>query len=446
MKLKLLALPAKLSSLIWDTPTEKIPAKLQPFITSLRIAHLIIRDLLEGQLTLRSMGLVYTTLLAMVPLLAVSFSVLKGFGVHNQLEPIVLNLLAALGDKGIEITQRILSFVDNTKAGVLGSMGLALLLFTVVSLLQKIERAFNFAWRVSEHRPLAQRFSDYLSVIFIGPVLVFTALGMTASISSASIFKDAMQIKVIGVLLSFAGWLIPYVLIIIAFTLIYILVPNTRVKFKSALIGGVVSGILWETTGWLFAAFVVNSAKYTAIYSAFATLIIFMIWMYLSWLILLIGSSIAFYHQHPEQRNLQSRILRLSNRMREKVSLLILSLIGQHYYHNKPGWTMDALSQKLNIGIEAIGLLIENMLNAKLLIQTDGETPTYLPAQAPETLKLNSIIKAIRQSGETSNLKFEKLPQMEVIDSLYTDIESSIYDSVKDKTLRDLSMPNIADR
>lgn len=425
---------------VWETPLANIQPKLRPMLATLRIGHLIIRDLLEGQLTLRSMGLVYTTLLAMVPLLAVSFSVLKGFGVHNQLEPIMLNLLAPLGDKGVEITRTIIGFVDNIKVGVLGSLGLALLFYTVVSLIQKIERAFNYTWRVSDQRPITQRFSNYLSVILIGPVLVFSAIGMTASVSNVAAVKDAMDIEAVSVVFTFFSRLIPYLLIILAFTLIYVFVPNTKVKFRSALIGGIVSGILWETSGWVFASFIVNSTKYTAIYSAFATLIVFMIWLYLSWLILLVGGSIAFYHQHPEHRNLQSRILSLSNRMREKVSLLIMTLIGQHYYHNKPAWTMDALVKKTNVGVEAVGLLIENLIQAKLLVKTEGESPGYLPARAPETIKVKDLLKSIRQAGESANLKIDNLPQVDVIDALYNEIEVSIDNSLAERNLHDLSL------
>jgi len=427
------------NNLIWETRRENLPQWLRPFVTALRIGHLLIRDLLEGQLTLRSMSLVYTTFLAIVPLLALSFSVLKGFGVHNQLEPILLNFLAPLGPRGEEITQHIIGFVDNIRVGVLGTLGLALLVYTVVSLLQKIERAFNFTWRVSENRPFAQRFSDYLSVILIGPVLVFTALGITASVSSAELVQHATQIKAIGSLAKFIGTLVPYFLIIIAFTLIYIFVPNTRVKPKSALIGGIVSGLLWETTGWGFTAFVVTSTKYTAIYSAFATLIIFMIWLYLSWLILLIGGSVAFYHQHPEHRNLQSRILRLSNRMREKVSLLIMSLVGQHYYHHKTPWTLDDLAQRLNVGVEACNLMITNLETAGMLIRVAGEVPAYVPGQALETLSLAELVKGIRKAGETSYLRNENLPELKAIDELYGKIESAIDDTLKGQTLKDIS-------
>jgi len=427
------------NNLIWETRRENLPQWLRPFVTALRIGHLLIRDLLEGQLTLRSMSLVYTTFLAIVPLLALSFSVLKGFGVHNQLEPILLNFLAPLGPRGEEITQHIIGFVDNIRVGVLGTLGLALLVYTVVSLLQKIERAFNFTWRVSENRPFAQRFSDYLSVILIGPVLVFTALGITASVSSAELVQHATQIKAIGSLAKFIGTLVPYFLIIIAFTLIYIFVPNTRVKPKSALIGGIVSGLLWATTGWGFTAFVVTSTKYTAIYSAFATLIIFMIWLYLSWLILLIGGSVAFYHQHPEHRNLQSRILRLSNRMREKVSLLIMSLVGQHYYHHKTPWTLDDLAQRLNVGVEACNLMITNLETAGMLIRVAGEVPAYVPGQALETLSLAELVKGIRKAGETSYLRNENLPELKAIDELYGKIESAIDDTLKGQTLKDIS-------
>ena len=426
--------------LIWETVPEQLPRHIRPLLTTIRIGHLILRDLMEGQLTLRSMGLVYTTLLAIVPLLALSFSVLKGFGVHNQLEPIMLNLFAALGEKGVEVTQRIISFVENIKAGVLGSLGLAMLIYTVISLLQKVERAFNFTWRVSAQRPLAQRFSDYLSVILIGPVLVFSALGITASVTSSTFVKRMIEIETIGSLVSIVSHLVPYLLIILAFTFIYIFVPNTKVKFKSALIGGVVAGILWETTGWAFAAFVVGSSKYTAIYSAFATLIIFMIWMYLSWLILLVGGSIAFYHQHPEHRNLQPMALSLSNRMRERISLLIMCLVGQHYYQYKPAWTLDGLSKKMHVGLEATNLLLSDLVHAGLLVETTAIPVTYLPAHALETMTLKKIVAAIRQTGETDTMRPEVLPDVAGVDGILADMDTALDTALGERTLRDISV------
>ena len=423
---------------VWNKALDEMPLLQQRLIIALRITHLIIRDLMDGMITLRAMELVYTTILALVPLLAVSFSVLKGFGVHNQIEPMLLNLLQPLGEKGVEITDKIIGFVDNTRAGVLGSLGLALLMYTVVSLLQKIERAFNYTWRVTQHRRIVQRFSDYLVIILIGPVLLFSALGMTASVSSMSMIQRAMEIEAISSVIKLVAHLIPYLLVIGAFTFIYILVPNIKVKFRSALMGGVVAGVLWETTSWLFAVFVVNSTKYTAIYSAFATMIIFFIWLYMNWLILLIGCSIASYHQQPSQRTLRSRIVRMSNRMREYLALMIMLLVARHYHLRKDAWTVETLSEKLNVDTNVCEMLVNRLVDVGLLLAGTGEIAAYVPAYDYSNMKLSEIVLALRQSGEDDHLSLANMSHEDVVDEIYSKIESGITTSLADQTLYDL--------
>ena len=409
-------------------------------VTGLRITHLIIRDLMAGMITLRAMSLVYTTILALVPLLAVSFSVLKGFGVHNQIEPILLNLFLALGDKGPVITAQIIEFVDNTKAGVLGSLGLALLLYTVISLLQKIEQSFNFTWHVSEHRSIGKRFSDYLTVVLIGPVLLFSALGVTASIANISIIQDAMQIESIGFVTRLTGYLLPYLLVITAFTFVYMFVPNTKVKFKSAFIGAIVSGLLWGASSWAFASFVAGSAKYTAIYSAFASMIIFFIWIYINWVILLIGCSIAFYHQNPAQQNLRTSRVTLSNREKEYIALNIMALIGKHYYTHAPAWTIEALATHMKTRMDICTIIIDQLLNKKLLKETTECPGTFLPAYDLQTISLHDIVSAIRSSGESRRNSLDNLQIETDVKAIQTDIDAAVEASLKHKTLKDLSV------
>lgn len=440
MRVTLISLKSLFMHFVWDTAEDKYPPLQRGGVIALRILYLLIRDLKEGQLNLRAMGLVYTTLLAMVPLIAVSFSVLKGFGVHNQVEPSLLRIMEPLGEQGVEITAKIIGFVDNIKAGVLGSLGLALLIYTTVSLLQKIERAFNFTWRVSTHRPLSQRFTDYITLILLGPVLIFSALGVTASVSNIALLQKVMEIEAIGFLLNLVGYLVPFILIVTIFSLVYKLVPNVNVKLKSAIIGAIVAGFLWQTSSWAFTTFVVGSTKYTAIYSAFATLIIFMIWLYLNWLILLIGCSVAFYYQYPEQRNIYSRTLILSNRLREKLSLHIMILVGRHFYQHKPAWTLDALIKKLNINGDICDLLINHLLQAGLLKRTAEEPVTFVPGYAIETITVNDIISSIRKAGETTAFSTESLPEDPVVDSLYSGVEDAINKQLASKTLHDLSL------
>lgn len=424
--------------IVWNTSKTQLSGTRAALITSLRITHLIIRDLMEGMITLRAMGLVYTTILALVPLLAVSFSVLKGFGIHNQIEPMLLNLLLPLGEKGAEITTKIIEFVDNTKAGVLGSLGLAVLLYTVISLVQKIEQSFNYTWRVSQLRSMGKRFSNYLTIVMIGPVLVFSAIGVTASIANVSLIQDAMQIESIGVLTKLMGYLLPYVLIISAFTFAYMFVPNTKVTFKSALVGAIVSGILWDSSSWAFASFIVGSSKYTAIYSAFASMIIFFIWLYITWLILLVGCSIAFYHQNPAQQNLDSRKMHLSNREKETIALNIMVLIGKHYHSHKPNWAVESLALHMKISTEACIKVINYLLTNNLLIETVDIPTTYLPAYDLETLSLDKIIFSIRYSDETKSHTLDLIETEDVVKQLQKEIDESIKQSLKQKSLKDL--------
>jgi len=277
------------ASQLWSDDLREVSNARRLIIVPVRLLVVLTRQLVKGQLNLRAMSLVYTTLLSIVPLLAVSFSVLKGFGVHNQIEPLLMNFLAPLGPRGKELSDNIIGFVENVRVGVLGSLGLLFLLYTVVSLIQKVESSFNYVWQVERLRGLAQRFSSYLSVILIGPVLVFTALGVTATAMNNALVQQLMSVEPFGELLVSFSRLVPYLLVIAAFIFIYMFIPNTRVKFLPAFVGGVVAGILWQSSGWAFATFVASSSNYAAIYSSFAILILLLIWLYLNWLILLLG-------------------------------------------------------------------------------------------------------------------------------------------------------------
>ena len=311
----------RIKQFIWDYDARDSTKRRSAWLHFLQIMSMVGRDLIGGMITLRAMSLVYTTLLSLVPLLAVSISVLKGFGVHDQLEPSLAHFLAPLGEKSTEITAHVIGFVENMKIGVLGALGLVLLMYTAISLIQKVESSFNHIWRLQNSRSLMQRFSDYLSVIMVGPVLVFAAVGITASLSSHYIVEALYALPYMSGLVHLLGKLLPYVLVIAAFTFIYVLVPNTKVQLSSALYGAVIAGALWETSGVLFTSFIGGSTSYTAIYSGLAILLVFMIWLYLSWIILLIGASISFYHQNPEQLKWKQENTHLSGRMRDQLAL-----------------------------------------------------------------------------------------------------------------------------
>jgi len=407
-------------------------------IMPVRMLVVVLRQLLGGQLNLRAMSLVYTTLLSTVPLLAVSFSVLKGFGVHNQLEPVLANVLAPLGPRGVEISTNIIGFVENINVGVLGSLGLVFLLYTVVSLTQKIESSFNYVWQVDRLRGMAQRFSSYLSVILIGPVLMFAAVGLTATITSHSMVQRLMEMEPVGHVLILTGKLIPYLLVIATFSFIYIFIPNTRVKAVPALVGGVVAGVLWQTSGWVFAAFVATSPNYAAIYSGFAILVLLLIWLYLSWLILLLGSQVAFYVQYPQYLTREPVKLQLSNRLQERLALQLMYLVAEHHSSNKDPWTLDALVQYLGLPMQPVHKVLGLMVESGFLSETCDDQPAYLPRRDIDTIRVSQVYDVVRSAGENRLLTIETLPGEARVEALLAAADKGAHEAMKGCTLKDM--------
>jgi membrane protein len=435
-----------LNSLIWDTSISTLPGWQAWLIKMLRIFLATARDIQGGLPTLRAMGLVYTTLLSLVPLLAVSFSVLKGFGVHNQVEPMLLNLLEPLGEQGVEITGRIIGFVDNVNVKVLGSLSLVFLFYTVISLLTKIEQAVNHTWHIRKYRSIIQRVTEYISIIMIGPVLIFAAIGLTASISTSTVANALASMEGLGTLLWLISNITSFLLVAGAITFIYIVVPNEKVRLKSAFTGAVVAALLWRLTGWVFKSFIAGSTNYSAIYSGFAMLLIFMIWLYLSWLILLVGATVGFYHQHPERTSSRQQIIRLSSRLREKIALLVMLRIAQSFHYDSAKFTKQKLGKNLDIATEALSLVITSLEKQGLLTESCDKDQVYLPGRSLEHIKIKEIWDAVRCAQESAHLNPDNLASDQAIDSLLNSINESIDHTLEDITLLDLVKSNRSDQ
>jgi membrane protein len=398
----------------------------------------LIGDIQEGGLDYRATSLVYTTLLSLAPLLAVSFSVLTAFGVHNQMEPVLLELVAPLGKQGAEIVERIIGFVSNIKVGVLGFVGFAMLFYTVLSLLQKIEESFNYVWRVTRLRSFQRRFSDYLSVLLVGPVLVFSALGLIASMANTEIAQTIIAREPFGTLYYLLGLILPYLLIIGAFTFAYRFIPNTHVNFRSAVVGGIVAGLSWRAAGWLFAEFVVNTTRYAAIYSGFAILVVFMIWLYVSWLILLIGAQISYYHQHPRHIHLPHRDIKLSPQLFDRLGFLIMYLIAKHFRMGNPLWTIDTLSQRLALPDLVIENVVDTLKKKNLILAAMEEPAGLIPARDPSTIALSEILEAMRTSPAESLPIDPKTLSISAVDHLLEKLHACSLQATEGVSLKDL--------
>jgi membrane protein len=429
-----LNLPNIFEKLVWGDHLEKTGPLGRFVAVVLRYIYGLGRDIVFGQLTLRAMSLVYTTLLSVVPLIAFSFSVLKGLGKHKELEPLLYDFLAPLGPQGEQITQQVIALVDNVKGSVLGGVSLAFFIYTAISMVQKVEESFNYVWYVSKPRSFARRFSEYFFVLLIGPILMVTALGMLTSIRSNAVVQMILTHESLGRIFVVASQLTPYLLITGVFTFLYMYMPNTKVKFKAALVGGLAGGFLWASAGAFFATFILYASRTQLIYSGFAVAITTLIWLYLSWLILLIGAQLAFYFQQPAFLRIGRREPRLSNSMRERLALNVMYLVGKAFRDPDATTSIREISQQLSMPSIALTPVTNALESAALLITTENEE--LLPGREMARIPLNDILAVVRTQGETGS--YRDPAWTAEIDALGDEMDGALAGVSADKTLSDL--------
>ncbi len=400
----------------------------------LRYPYALIRDILRGELTLRAMSLVYTTLLSIVPLIAVSFSVLKGLGYHRQLEPVLYTFLEPLGERGYELTAQITTFVDNVRGDVLGSLGVIFLLYTTMSMIQKVEEAFNFVWRVEQPRSLMRRVSEYLSVMIVGPALIVAALGLIATFSHTSSMQALASYEPFGSILVAFGHLTTYVLVTAVFTFLYAFLPNTKVRFIAALIGGVFAGVVWAATGMIFTTFVVESTRNIVVYASFAIVIVALIWLHISWLILLLGAQLSFYVQNPQYLRPGRGEIQLNASLRERVALSIMYLVVTDYRTANHRWATNRLADHLDLPGAALSPIVTALERAKLLLLAEDET--WVPARDPQTIGLGEVLEAVRY--DTAGPRLGRIRDIAPAVAAARAAEEAMAKSLNGKTVMDL--------
>ena len=403
----------------------------------IKMVLMVARDFIEKLVKLQAMALAFKTLLSLAPLLAVVFVILKGLDVHNRMEPALAEALAPLGEKGQEITAHLIGFVDKMSAGTLGSVGLVTLFITVVSLLGTIEESFNHIWRVKSPRKLTRKFSDYLSVILVGPVLVFAALTITAALQSNAFVQRLMSLEPFGTVILTLLKLVPYVALWGAFTFVYVFVPNTRVKLKAALVGGLMAAILWQTVGWGFAAFVASSTRYYAIYSSFAILLLFLLWLHVGWVIVLLGAQVAYAYQHLHLYQEDREELARSPAGREQLALHMMFLVGRNFYHGLDPMSVAELANQLNLPAGLVYDFMEMFHRARLVLPLADEE-TFVLGRDPETIGIKEILDCVRYAGKIQESQGKPTKEEQGINEILAQADQSVAEALEGMNLQSL--------
>jgi membrane protein len=360
----------------------------------LRYPVALIRDWLGGDISVRAMSLAYTTLLSLVPLMVFSFAILKGLGARGDLRFIVHEFFRPVGSAATQLTESVMQFVANMRGELLGSIGLAFLVYTVITTIQKVETSFNFVWRVGRSRSFGRRFTEYLSVMILGPILLAVAIGLLGTAEHSPLAQRLQAVAPLAVILGVLEQIAPYVIVTAVFTFMYSFIPNTQVQFRAALIGGVTAGVMWALVGKAFTAVILYSSQLVAVYTGFAIVLTTLIWVYLSWLILLIGAQLAFYVQFPQYLRHGQKAIELTGSAREQAGLSIMYLIGRDYGTGKRYWNTGRLAAELDVPGIALVPVLARLERAGLIVATEKEL--FVPGREPEGILLADIVDAVR--------------------------------------------------
>ncbi len=416
-------------------PASTRPGLLARFIRVLRYPYAVLRDLWHGGINLRAMSLVYTTLLSLIPLLAFSFAILKIFGAHRDLQPIVLDFFRPVGGQAAqELTARVMQFAGRVSSGIVGSVGFALLAWTLLGTIKKVEDSFNYLWRVDKPRSLARRVAEYLTLLVIGPLLLVGFLGLSHLALNSAPVRLVEDIAPMQHINQMALALSPYLMVTAIFTVLYMFIPNTRVHWRPALTGAVAAGVVWAAVGKVFTAFVVYSTRLQIVYAGFAFIVAALLWTYLGWLILLAGAQLSFYVQNPTYLRLGLEELRLSCTELEKLAVKLMYLIARAHLNGGQRWTAGTLALDLGLPGIAIAQMATDLEKAGLLIVTD--TGELAPARDIGRITVMEILEIAR--NQRSGHFAPRQLSIPAVDRLMASLDEARRSRCGDQTLRQL--------
>jgi membrane protein len=434
------SLPARLREFLatglWQVRLAEQPPWRRFLVRQLQLWVLVGREFSANRCLLHAAALAFNSLLAVVPLLALMFAVLKSFGVQNHLQPLLLSYLAAGSES---VADAIIEYINNTSVGQLGAIGLVLLILSVLSLLARVENAFNAIWGVEETRSVARRFTSYFSVVTIGPVFVVAAISMTGSLESQTLARWLFDMALVGTVLIILLNVLPFVVMWLVFAGLYMFIPNTRVTPRAALLGGVFGGTLWQLSQWAYVDFQVGVARYNAIYGTLAALPVFMIWLYLAWAIVLLGLVVTFALQNLRSIRRDLRGGRVSSAGRTRVALAVLLRLARSFHRGEAPPSAALLAAELEIPPRLLLGILDLLQRLGLVIEVaaDNDTNAYLPAREPEAMILLDVLASISNDG-TDYAPPAHCPEAAVVMQLVRELATTTGSALTGVTLRDL--------
>lgn len=392
---------AYLKNEIWTADLEHASKFKRANVNFLRTLSLAFAGFKEDKLNVRASALTYFTLLSIVPVLALGFGIAKGFGLEAVLENEIAKNLAGQEEAMNYILNFTRSMLGTAKGGLIAGLGLLLLLWSVLKLLSNIENSFNTVWDVKKSRGIVRKFTDYLTIMLLGPIFLILAGSITVFIQTqiSSLQESTMFNFATPVFLQFAK-IIPFVIIWMIFTLLYLVMPNTKVEFKSALIAGIIAGTIFQLFQALYVYFQAGASRINAIYGSFAALPLFLIWLQTSWFVVLLGAEISYAVQNVKLKGASMESENLSIQYQKKIALLIVKELVDRFDKGEKAPDSEQLSSALAVPVYTIDYILLNLKEAGVVSEVKTtHRAAWQPATTPEKIDISSVITSYESPG-----------------------------------------------
>lgn len=433
---------AFLNTGIWRIRNDDVPSVTWFLIKVLRIILLTFRGFAENKCQLRASSLTFYSLLSVVPVMAMAFGVAKGFGFQRTLEREIGEVLSAHSEIASQIMNFANNLLDNTRGGLVAGIGFAFLVWTVLKVLSNVEQSFNEIWGVQESRTWVRKVSDYLSLMFLLPLLFLVSSATTVIVAGEiqAIMSKVGLLGYLAPLIQILLRLLPLVVIWFMFTLLYIFMPNTNVKIRAALVAGIAAGTAYQLFQFLYVTFQIGVAKYNAIYGSFAALPLFLIWLQASWMIVLSGAELSFATQNVDTYEFEPDANLASPAFRKLLALRIVNLLVERFEPGKKPLDEDAIAHELGIPIRLLRYLLHDLSEAGVITSVrmvQEKVYAYQPAFDPDEMTIATVLESIENTG-TENLPVLRSLELDQIRASMEAFQAQNRDSDANRLLKEI--------
>ncbi|MFP4548457.1 MAG: YihY/virulence factor BrkB family protein [Fidelibacterota bacterium] len=428
---------------IWLESLKAVPRTQAIVIKSLRVQVLAIKGFIVDKCILRASALTFFTLLSIVPLVAMFFAIAKGF----DLQQIVENEVMERFSENEQIVRYIIDFsnslLTNTKGSFIAGPGFILLIWAVIRLLSNIEMGFNDIWNINQSRSFVRKFSDYISIMLVAPLLIILSNGLSIYIfSRVTEIADSLRLLgFIGPVLKFLLRLSPFAVMWMLLTFVYIVIPNGKVNFAAGFYAAIVAGTFLKIFQWGFITFQIGAAKYNAIYGSFAALPLFLIWLQISWIIVLFGAEVSYAIQNAADYTVDEIGSEISQFSKKVLSLLIALKVVQNFEKDDPPLTANQLAQYLGTPVGLINQYAYELKNAGIIshVLLEDEEVAFQPAVDPDKLTVAYVVRALENTG-SDKFHIKKTKELEKLKEILTNFQENNSTQTDNILLQDLKI------